>query len=94
MTALSQIVETVCDELTLEHILVGVPCYSLDLVPKKEKVTDEQVTGAKKKRESKKALKEQEKMAKIEANDGVNTTLAQGMTAETPLKLNFAMLVA
>jgi len=52
------------------------------------------VTGAKKKRESKKARKQEEKITKLEANEGLLATHSEVMAAETPLKLNFVMLVA
>ena len=62
-------------------------------MPAQIEAVDEQVTGAKKKRESKKSRKEEERLAKLEAAGGYPAAQAE-MTAETPLKLNFAMLVA
>ena len=40
MAALSNIVETVIDELTLEHVLVGVTGYLQDLASTQEKAVD------------------------------------------------------
>ena len=65
MTDLSAMVEEVCDELTLEHILVGVTSLTAQTVEASAAATETQepvVEGSKRKRDVKKARKEESKV--------------------------------
>ena len=62
---LSSLTDEACDELTLEHILVSVGQKDKqdEAMYQKQGVEENKLTGAKKKRESKKQRKENEKIA-------------------------------
>ena len=62
---LSSLTDEACDELTLEHILVSVGQKDKqdEAIYQKQGVEENALTGAKKKRESKKQRKENEKIA-------------------------------
>lgn len=85
---LAELCEQACDELTLEHMLVGVTSVGL-----KNEAVEEGVkaTGAKKKRDGKRARKEETKRAAVE--EPVLGKKASEAT-ETPLRINMTMLVA
>ena len=66
MQALTELTNEACDELTLEHVLIGVTSTNDqgDTAAGLQKNTkEESKIGAKKKRETKKAQKDQEKIA-------------------------------
>lgn len=97
LKALQTIVDSVCDELTLESILVGVSSNDKEVTLKDQKTsakTEEanQVGGVAKKRQAKNAVKNEQKMAKLV--EEIKEAAEDAPLGDTPLKLNFSMLVA
>lgn len=97
---LQTLADEACDELTQENLLIGVTAHSGEL-----KATDpmeaalgeqnDQATGSKKKREAKKARKDAEKEKSAAVRGPLQTSASEAaLSAETPLRLNFAIFVA
>ena len=90
MSALTTLTDEACDELTIEHMLIGVTNTAINESTTLNKAAEaSKATGAKKKRDSKKARKETEKEAAA-----LSKTASEAVMAETPLRLNFALFVA
>ena len=93
MEELTVITDAACDELTIEHILIGVSksssneAISLETNDAKEEQKQAAITGAKKKRESKK----QKKGAEVVP---LSKTASEAVSAESPLRLNYSLFVA
>ena len=95
MADLNALTEAACDELTLEHILIGVTAKPLeDPHIEEENKVEAAATGSKKKRQTKKAAKDEKKINTILKTESEEKPVAASIDSENPLKLNFNMLVA
>ena len=84
---LSSLTDEACDELTLEHILVSVGQKDKqdEAIYQKQGVEENKLTGVKKKRESKKQRKENEKIAAQLSIEQEQREDEEEDTVETPL---------